>query len=50
VGEIVKIYAQPVIKELDNDFVTVILPMGIGKDNKTYNVNADEAAPALPPA
>lgn len=47
VGEIVRISAQPVIKELDNDFVTVILPMGRGKDNKTYNVNADEAAASI---
>ena len=44
VGHIVNINSQVVLEELQKDRVPVILPMGIGKDNKTYNVNADEAA------
>jgi len=35
------------LEELQKDKVPVILPMGIGKDKKTYNVNADEAAASI---
>lgn len=44
VGDIVKINSQIILEELNDDKVVVILPMGRGKDNKIYNVNADEAA------
>lgn len=44
VGHIVNINSQVVLDALQKDKVPVILPMGVGKDNKTYNVNADEAA------
>lgn len=44
VGHIVNINTQVILAELQKEKVPVILPMGIGKDNKTYNVNADEAA------
>lgn len=44
VGHIVEINTEPVLEELKKDKVAVILPMGIGKDKKAYNVNADEAA------
>ncbi|MEK6727719.1 MAG: acetylglutamate kinase [Candidatus Omnitrophota bacterium] len=44
VGHIVGIEAQEVISELKKDKVVIILPMGRGKDKKTYNVNADEAS------
>ncbi len=44
VGHIININSQVVLDELQKDKVPVILPMGVGKDNKTYNVNADEAA------
>lgn len=44
VGHIVNISAQVILEELQKDKVPVILPMGIGKDKKAYNVNADEAA------
>jgi acetylglutamate kinase len=44
VGHIIRIDTQPILDELRKDKVAVILPMGKGKDKKTYNVNADEAA------
>lgn len=44
VGQIVGIDAEPISEELKKDKIVVILPMGRGKDKKTYNVNADEAA------
>lgn len=47
VGEIVNISTAPITKEIDNNNVVVVLPMGIGNDNKVYNVNADEAAASI---
>lgn len=44
VGHITEINTRPLLKELRKDKVVVVLPMGKGKDKKTYNVNADEAA------
>jgi acetylglutamate kinase len=44
VGQILGINTGPIIEELKDDKVVVILPMGKGQDKKTYNVNADEAA------
>jgi len=44
VGQVVEINAEPILEELKDDKVVVILPMGRGKDKKAYNVNADEAA------
>ncbi|MFA5231885.1 MAG: acetylglutamate kinase, partial [Candidatus Omnitrophota bacterium] len=34
-------------EELRKDKIVVVLPMGRGKDKKTYNVNADEAAASI---
>lgn len=47
VGHITKINTEPILDELKKDKVCVVLPMGIGKDKNTYNVNADEAAAAI---
>ncbi|MDD2680077.1 MAG: acetylglutamate kinase [Candidatus Omnitrophica bacterium] len=47
VGQITDINNEAVLSELEKDKITVILPMGIGKDKKTYNVNADEAAASI---
>jgi acetylglutamate kinase len=47
VGNIVDIDDQIILEELRKDKVVVILPMGRGKDKKTYNVNADEAAASI---
>jgi acetylglutamate kinase len=44
VGHIVDVDNSLILEELKKDKVSVVLPMGIGKDKKTYNVNADEAA------
>ena len=44
VGQISGINAESILNELKSDRIPVVLPMGIGKDKKTYNVNADEAA------
>ncbi|MBM3246081.1 MAG: acetylglutamate kinase [Candidatus Omnitrophica bacterium] len=44
VGNIVAGDNQAILDELKKDKIAVILPMGRGKDKKTYNVNADEAA------
>ena len=43
VGHIVAVNSQPILDDLKKDKIVVILPMGRGKDKKTYNVNADEA-------
>lgn len=47
VGHIVGIDSQPILDELRQDYVAVILPMGRGRDNKIYNVNADESASSI---
>ena len=44
VGEIIRINTEPILNNLNKGYITVILPMGKGQDNKAYNVNADEAA------
>jgi len=47
VGNIREINAELLNEELKKDRVVVVLPMGRGKDKKTYNVNADEAAASI---
>jgi len=47
VGDIKAINAQLLNDELKKDRVVVVLPMGKGKDKKTYNVNADEVAASI---
>jgi acetylglutamate kinase len=47
VGHIVGIDTAPIIDEGKGTTVAVVLPMGIGPDKKTYNVNADEAAASI---
>lgn len=44
VGEITKVDRQKLAKHLDSDHVPVISPIGIGANNKKYNINADTAA------
>jgi acetylglutamate kinase len=44
VGNITGVNTDPILAELKEDRIPVILPMGVGKDKLTYNVNADEAA------
>ncbi|MFA6129925.1 MAG: acetylglutamate kinase [Candidatus Omnitrophota bacterium] len=47
VGNIKEINTELLNEELKKDKVVVVLPMGRGKDKKTYNVNADEAAASI---
>lgn len=47
VGNITGVNAEAILNELGKDKIVVILPMGSGKDKKTYNVNADEAAASI---
>ncbi|HNX80652.1 MAG TPA: acetylglutamate kinase [Candidatus Omnitrophota bacterium] len=44
VGTITAINTKPILEQIDEPSISVILPMGAGADGKTYNVNADEAA------
>jgi len=44
VGNITEVEAEGILDELKKNKIAVVLPMGKGKDNKVYNVNADEAA------
>jgi len=44
VGQISGINTESILNELKSDRIPVVLPMGVGKDKLTYNVNADEAA------
>lgn len=47
VGNITEINPDPILEELRQDKIAVILPMGRGEDKLTYNVNADEAASGI---
>lgn len=47
VGHIVGVNSKVILDELQHNSVPVIIPMGIGQDKKTYNVNADEAAASI---
>lgn len=47
VGQIIGINTEVITTELKKDKIVVVLPMGIGSDKKTYNVNADEAAASI---
>ncbi len=47
VGKVSKVNTA-ILEILDKEqFIPVIAPLGLGKDGKTYNVNADEAAGAI---
>ena len=47
VGEVVHVDTTLVKAILQDGFVPVICPVGIGNDNKSYNINADDAACAI---
>ncbi len=47
VGHIKGINTELLNDELKKDKIVVVLPMGRGKDKKTYNVNADEVAASI---
>jgi len=47
VGHVKSINTELLTDELKKDKVVVVMPLGAGKDKKTYNVNADEAAASI---
>ncbi|MFH1413873.1 MAG: acetylglutamate kinase [Candidatus Omnitrophota bacterium] len=47
VGHIVGIDSKSLKMKLNRNKILVILPMGRGKDKKTYNINADETAASI---
>jgi acetylglutamate kinase len=47
VGQVTGIKAKALEEKFRSYNIIVVLPMGIGLDRKTYNVNADEAASAV---
>lgn len=44
VGEVVAINSRIIKSLIENQFIPVIAPVGVGKDNETYNINADLVA------
>jgi acetylglutamate kinase len=44
VGEVVSVNTRIIASLIENQFIPIIAPVGIGEDNETYNINADLAA------
>ncbi len=47
VGDIKEVNAEILYTLLENDFIPVVAPIGMGKEFATYNINADDAASAI---
>lgn len=47
VGEVTDVDSHLIDVLIDNDYVPVIAPIGIGNNNESYNINADDAACAI---
>lgn len=47
VGNVKEVNSQLIDSLLDNDFIPVIAPIGLGDDYESYNINADDAACAV---
>ena len=47
VGEVTEVDSKLLDVLLDNDYVPVIAPIGIGDNHESYNINADDAACAI---
>ncbi len=47
VGEVVEINTNLIKTLIQNDFIPVIAPIGLGEDGNTYNINADYAASTI---
>jgi len=47
VGQVTAIDSQALMEELKAETIAVVLPLGMGKEKKIYNINADEAACAI---
>ena len=42
-----KINVEIILDKIKNNFIPIISPLGLGSDNKTYNINGDTAAGAI---
>lgn len=47
VGDVKVVNPQVIYDLLDDDYIPIVYPVGIGMDAKPYNINADEAAGAI---
>ncbi len=47
VGDVREVNPELIDTLLENDFVPIIAPIGLGDDFKSYNINADDAACAI---
>ena len=47
VGDVKNVNPQVIYDLLDDDYLPIVYPVGIGDDGKPYNINADEAAGAI---
>ena len=47
VGDVTNVNADILYDLLEKDFLPIICPVGLDDDNKTYNINADDAACAI---
>jgi len=47
VGDILSIDVNRIEAILDKGFIPVIAPLGVGRDKKSYNINADQASAAV---
>lgn len=46
-GDVKEVNPQVLYDLLDDDYLPIVYPVGIGDDGKPYNINADEAAGAI---
>lgn len=47
VGDVREVNPQVIYDLLDDDYLPIVYPVGLGHDGKPYNINADEAASAI---
>lgn len=47
VGQVTQVDSKTMLEELKAETILVVLPLGVGKDKKIYNINADEVACAV---
>ena len=47
VGEVTEVNPKLLFDLLDNDYLPIVAPVGLGEDYNSYNVNADDAACAI---
>lgn len=47
VGDVKEVNSELIDSLLENDFIPVIAPIGLGDDYESYNINADDAACAV---